>query len=175
MAGRNPKKMNSEELWNYALRTLAGRAHSTAELKEKLTRRAASNADVLETIAKLRRYGMADDKKFSEAFASSRLQNQGFGRLRVLQELRGKRVAPSVAERAVGLAFEGTDEQELARKFLERKYRGRNLAEFLEEEKNLASAYRRLRTAGFSANAALSALKERSKRVDIEEPFEEGE
>ncbi len=175
MTSRNPKKLDSEGLWNYALRALAGRSYSVAELKQKLARRAASSADIAGTIAKLREYGMADDKKFSEVFASSRLQNQGFGRFRVLQDLRGKRVAPALAENAVAAVFAGADEQELAGKFLQRKYRGKNLSEFLAEEKNLAAAYRRLRTAGFSANASLAVLRSFAKGIELEAPPEESE
>ena len=170
---RVPKKLNADALWEYALRSLASRAHSTGELRQKLARRAESSADVAATISKLRDYGLADDTKFSEAYAASRLHNQGFGQLRVLQDLRGKQVASGVAEQAVKRAFDGTDECALAAGFLERKYRSKNLREFLAEEKNLASAYRRLRTAGFSSNAAMTVLKRYANRADLDEPFEE--
>ena len=36
MAAGTPKKLDSEGLWSYALRSLAGRAHSISELREKL-------------------------------------------------------------------------------------------------------------------------------------------
>jgi regulatory protein len=163
---RTPNKLDETELWDYALRVLGRRAHSTAELKRKLALRAKSPSDVDATLTKLREYGFADDRKFSETFAGSRLQNQGFGRLRVLHELRSKRIAPTVAEQAVDKAFAGTDELQLIQNFLDRKYRGKNLAQFLQEEKNLASAYRRLRTAGFSSNGSLTILKRYSRKTD---------
>lgn len=173
MAIRKPKRLNTEELWEYALRVLAARAYSEGELRQKLATRAETAADVTGTIARLREYGLADDRKFSETFASSRLNNRGFGRLRVLRDLRGKRVPGAIAEEAVARAFSGTDEQELASAFLERKYRGKNLPAFLAEEKNFVSAYRRLRTAGFSSNTALSALKRYARNVEIDEVVEE--
>ncbi len=117
-------------------------------------------------MAKLREYGLTDDKKFSDAFASSRLANQGFGRFRVLRDLRAKQVASPVAEQAVAAAFTGTDEGELAEAFLLRKYRGKDLVAFLKEEKNLAAAYRRLRTAGFTSGSSLSILKKYSSRAE---------
>jgi regulatory protein len=43
--------------------------------------------------------------------------------------------------------------------FLARKYRARNLTVLLSEEKHLASAWRRLRYAGFSAGNSLRVLK----------------
>lgn len=169
MAYRNVKRLNTEDLWEYALRILAVRPHSEAELRQKLARRAAAPQDVAGTLARLREYGLADDQKFSELFAATRLQNEGFGRFRVLRDLRGKRVPSTVAEQAVSQAFAGTDEAELANNFLQRKYRGKNLTEFLSEEKNLASAYRRLRTAGFTSGVALSVLKRHAKGIEVED------
>ena len=160
MAGRGkPKKLDAEALWEYALRALGQRAHSTGELRQKLSRRAVSAAEVDATLAKLREYELTNDQKFSEAFAAARLQNQGFGRLRVLRDLSSRRVGRTIAERAVEKTFGEVDELTLIRRFLERRYRGKDLVEFLKEEKHLASVYRRLRTAGFTANGSLSVLK----------------
>lgn len=167
MAGRRIlKKLNESELWDYALRVLARRPHSSGELKQKLAARSQSQADVDTVMNKLREYGFADDKKFSEAFAGSRLQNQGFGRLRILHELRSKRISPAIAAQAVEKAFDGTDELQLIQSFLDRKSRGKDLKQFLKEEKNLASVYRRLRTAGFSSNGSLTILKRYSRKTD---------
>ena len=115
---------------------------------------------------KLREYGLSDDRKFSEAFASARLANQGFGPFRVLRDLQAKQVASSVASQAVASAFASSDEHELATKFLLRKYRGKDLPAFLGEEKNLASAYRRLRTAGFSSRVVWAVLKQYNHRTE---------
>lgn len=160
------KKLDADALWEYALRALGQRAHSAAEIKQKLSRRASSAHDLNAAIAKLREYGLTDDKKFSETFAYARAQNHGFGRFRVLRELQAKQVGRTVAEKAVEKIFAGTDETELVEKFLSRKYRGKDLREFLKEEKNLASVYRRLRTAGFSAGVSLAVLKRYATSVE---------
>ncbi len=175
MAARGkPKKLDADGLWEYALRVLGQRAHSAAELRQKLSRRAQSTTDVNAAMEKLGQYELTNDTKFSEAFASSRLQNQGFGRMRVLRDLRSKRVSSTVAEGAVEKTFTGTDELALIQRFLDRKYRGKNLVEFLKEEKNLASAYRRLRTAGFSSSGSFSILKRYTNSAqEWNEPAEE--
>jgi regulatory protein len=160
-----PKMLDSGGLWEYALRVLGQRAHSAAELRQKLSRRSESAVDVDGVMGKLRDYGLADDTKFSEAFASTKLETRGFGRFRVLRDLRSKSVSGSIAKAAVDKTFAGTDEGELIQQFLERKYRGKNLHEFLKQEKNLASAYRRLRTAGFSSGNSLSILKRYAERA----------
>jgi regulatory protein len=172
-ARRQPKKLDNEGLWEYALELLGERPYAIADLRKKLNGRAETAADVPSVMTKLKEYGLVNDQKFSETFASSRLQNQGFGKFRVIRELRVKRVAPKVAEEAVNKVFAGTEEKELIEQFLARKYRGKDLSEFLQEEKNLASAYRRLRTAGFTSGGAFSVLKRYAR--EMEEWEEEGE
>ena len=80
---------------------------------------------------KLLEYGYTDDQKFSESFASSRLQNEGFGKFRVLRDLQAKRVSSSVAQQAVAKIFEDADEKELIDAYLARKYRSVVLHDFL--------------------------------------------
>jgi regulatory protein len=174
-AARNSGKLSGEALWNFALRMLGDRAHSAAELKRKLIRRAEAPSDVTSVMTRLGEYGMIDDRKFSESFASARLANQGYGRFRVLRDLRSKQVPAGVADQAVADVFAGSDEKQLARDYLERKYRGKDLPTLLKEEKHFASAYRRLRLAGFSAHASLAVLKSYHNRAEEFEPGEEDE
>jgi regulatory protein len=160
MVGRpKPKKLSAEELWNYALRVLSQRAYSARELQNKLARRASSPEDLTQALAKVREYGFSDDRRFSENFASARLQNEGFGRFRVLRDLRSKQVPQEIAEQAVNKAFDNIDEQELSAQFLERKYRGKDMRALFQDEKNVANAYRRLRLAGFSSSTSLSVIR----------------
>ena len=174
MGIRNNPKLDEKSLWEYALRVLSQRAHSAGQIRQKLLKRAQSAADLEAVLAKLREYEMVDDRRFSEAFAAARLQNEGFGRYRILNDLRRKRVSAAVAEGAVNRAFTGTDEQQLIERYLTRKYRNVDLTQFLKEEKNLALAYRRLRTAGFSSGSAVAALKRYSQRVEyFSEPPED--
>ncbi len=167
---KSPVKLAGQALWDYALRLLALRPHSQGELRQKVARRAATPADTAEVLERLREYGMADDDKFSEMFATARLQNQGFGKMRVLRDLRTKRVSAKVAEEAIGKVFASTDELALVGDFLNRKYRGKDLSAFLQEDKNLMSAYRRLRLAGFASGSCMTVL--RRYRNNIPEPDE---
>ncbi len=175
MQTRKPqRKLDREELWDYALRSLGQRAQTVSEIRQKLSRRAATLDDIPATLERLREYNMLNDQRFSESFAASRLQNQGFGRFRVLRDLKGKRVSDQVATQAIEQAYSGTNEPELIDAYLVRKYRGKNLREFLAEEKNLAGAYRRLRTAGFGSSAIFSSLKKYSTALEeFTEPEEE--
>ncbi len=143
-------------------------------IASKARRRAReSSAFVQTTVDKLREYGLADDEKFSEAFASSRLQNQGFGKQRVLRDLSSKQISGKTAEQAVAKVFEHADEYELIHQFLARKYRGKDLPLFLKDEKNLTSVYRRLRMAGFASGPCLNILRQyKSDLPDVDESEE---
>ena len=154
---QKPKLFDREKLMNAALRALGSRAHSAGELREKLRKRGSSE-DVDAVMASLKESGYLDDKQFAENYAASRLQNP-LGKMRVIRDLRQRRVAPKLAEQVADEAYRDTSEPALIDQFLQRKYRGKQLGAFLADEKNLAAAYRRLRYAGFSAGASIAALK----------------
>ncbi|MBV8817069.1 MAG: RecX family transcriptional regulator [Acidobacteriaceae bacterium] len=172
---RTPKLLDAAKLYEYALRTLSGRAHSLGELREKLRRKAEHAQDIDPVLLKLKEAGYLNDRKFAEGFTASRLQNQGHGRMRVLRDLRQKRVAPKLAEQVTQEAFRDTDEAELVEAYLARHYRSKNLPVFLAEEKNLASAFRRLRYAGFSPGTSIRVLKKFSAQADELESMDQTE
>jgi regulatory protein len=176
MARRNPEPLDRTALLNYALRALAMRAMSATEMRAKLLRRAAEPELVDQVLAQLQETGFLNDRQFAEHYAAARLENQGFGKHRVLRDLRQRRVAGDVASTAVNATFEDTDERALIEQYLARKYRGVALAEFLAVDRNLLSAFRRLRLAGFSAGASIRVLKQYSQRADaLEESADEPE
>jgi len=175
MAQRTQKKLNAEALWEYALRALGGRAHSVAELSEKLRRRAAHEEDVHRVVAQLKQYGYLNDRRYAQAFAASRLENEGFGKMRVLAELRRRRVAPSIAEQAVKKTYQDIDETALIEAFLERKFRRPPPAEALADPRRMAAAYRKLRLAGFGSAAILRVLSRYNERAEELESLEDEE
>ena len=166
MAGRRTRLLDGPELLDFALRALSGRAMSIGEVRTRLHRRAATPSDVDDVLLKLKEAGYLDDARFAESYAAARRDNQGFGRMRVLQDLRSRRVSGGVADKAVHDAFAGMDEVAMVEQYLARKYRSVNLPLFLGQEKNLASAFRRLRGAGFSASTAIRVLKRYAARAD---------
>jgi regulatory protein len=169
---RKPRPLDAEGLWSYALKTLGGRAHSIGELREKLRRRAERVSDIDDVIARLKEHGYLDDKRFAEGFASSRLANERFGRGRVIQDLRQRRVAPAVAESTVQRVYEEVDEQALIEEWIRRKYRTAPREGIFQEEKDLAAAYRRLLRAGFRTGEIVRALKKFAKNPDLLDGFE---
>jgi regulatory protein len=151
---------------------LAGRAHSTGELREKLRRRAERAADVEELLARLKDVGYLDDRRYAEAFASARLANEKFGRTRVIQDLRHHRVAPSLAERTVQRVYQDVEEEALIEDFIRRKYRLAEREGLFREDKDLAAAYRRLLRAGFRSGEIIRVLKRFARNPDLLDAFE---
>ncbi|MBY0373278.1 MAG: RecX family transcriptional regulator [Bryobacteraceae bacterium] len=166
LALRKIRQLEAPALREYALGLLGRRALSTGEVRRKLKERALNPADIDPLIADLRERGFLNDERFAESYASARLANQGFGAQRVLRDLRQRRVAAPVAQDAVREAFAETDEVALIEAYLKRRYRGKDLPTLLAEEKNLASAFRRLRTAGFGASNSIRVLRRFSQRAD---------
>ncbi|MEO8099925.1 MAG: RecX family transcriptional regulator [Acidobacteriota bacterium] len=153
------KLLEREALTSYAAQALAARAQSVSELRTRLLRKASRKEDVEEILGYLKESGYMDDKRFAGSFAEWRKENQGLGKARVVRDLMARRVAPAVAQAAAESVYQGTDEVTLIEAFLARKYRGKNLRVLLAEPKNLASAYRKLRTGGFSGGNSIRVLK----------------
>jgi regulatory protein len=170
---RKKAPLPAEALWDFAVKTLAARAHSTGELRRKLVGRAERAADVEDAITRLREYGYLNDSRFAENFAGAKLENQGVGRSRVLRDLRERRVSPELAQRTVDRVYKEVDEMELIASFIRRKVRTKApLPEALEDPKILASAYRKLIRAGFGSSNVIRALKRIAKRQDLLDGFE---
>ena len=172
MEERKVRHLDREGLWNYALKALGARAHSTGELRVKLQRRAARAEDVEETLGRLKESKYLDDRRFAEGYATARLANEGFGKTRVLQDLRHRRVAPSLAEKTVKAVYEEVDESALIEEWVRRKYRTAQREGLFQEDKDLASAYRRLLRAGFRTGEIVAVLKKFAKNPDLLDSFE---
>lgn len=162
---RKIKKLAAEALWEHALHCLDRKAYSAADLQQKLKSRADSPKTLQTVMNKLREYGLLNDRKFAESFATTRLEGRAYGASRVIRDLRARRVAAKTAEQAVRQVYGEVDEADLIRQYLKRKFRSKDLEQFLREEKNLVSAYRRLRTAGFSGGSSIKVLKEFTHRA----------
>lgn len=165
--------LDSDALWHYALKVLGARAYSSNELREKLRRRAEHVEDVEVTMSRLKDCGYLNDQRFAEGFAHSRLHNEGFGKTRVMQDLRHRRVAPALAETTVQKLYQDVDESALIEDWIRRKYRTADRETLFKEDKNLAAACRRLLRAGFRAGEIVRVLKRFAKNPDLLDALED--
>ncbi|MBI1791748.1 MAG: regulatory protein RecX [Acidobacteria bacterium] len=165
-------RLSADALWDYAVKTLAGRSQSSSELRRKLAAKAERAEDVDAVLARLKEYGYLNDRQFAESYAGARLENRGLGKSRVLRDLRARRVAPAVAERAVAKAYSGVDENSLIEQFVDRKILRLRSGALFQDPKELASAYRKLIRAGFTSGNVLRVLKRLAKDPEIVDGFQ---
>jgi regulatory protein len=136
--------------------------------------RAANPSDSDAVIDRLKDIGYLDDRRFAEGYATARVENEGFGRMRVLNDLRARRVSGEMADQAVERAIGDKSEADLIDAFIERRMHSVFTGGKIDDEKKLAAAYRKLRRAGFTSGPILSALKRIAARPEeLEEPLEE--
>jgi regulatory protein len=83
--------LNEAGLYDYAVKSLARRMRSEAELRRLMKPRvepdAQSEAAISAVVARLKEHGYLNDAAFAETYARLRQQNEKFGVRRVRQDL----------------------------------------------------------------------------------------
>ncbi|MGH2598454.1 MAG: regulatory protein RecX [Dehalococcoidia bacterium] len=102
-----------------ALRLLAARPRSEAEVRQRLLRRGLPHDVIVDTIARLREYGYLNDAEFARFWVESRSGANPRGRYVVRRELRAK----GVDQETVDTALEGLTEEASAAKAARKKAR----------------------------------------------------
>ena len=129
MAFSRPKKKSysENELYDYAVGALGRRMRTIAELK-RLMRARVEDAEseygktLIElVIRRLKDQGYLNDSQYAASFTSLRKDNQKFGRMRIVTDLKIKGVHGDVIEKAVDAAFDGVNEEKHAREYLRKK------------------------------------------------------
>jgi len=166
------KRLNAPGLWEYALKALSGRAHSTGELRQKLLRRAERPEDIDDILGRLKDHGYLNDRRYAESFATARLENEKLGGSRVVRDLRQRRVAPELAETTVRDVYRDVDEVTLIEDWVRRKYRLAPRDSLFQSDKDMASAFRRLMRAGFRSGDILRVLKRFARNPELLDNFE---
>jgi regulatory protein len=160
MSFPRPKKTESEdELYQYAVGALARRMRSVADLKRLLRRKVESETEYGQTlveliIRKLKDQGYLNDARYAAAYSSYRRDNEKFGRRRVITDLKVKGVHPEVIEQAVESVYDEVNEEQQARKYLQRKRLAKP-----KDQKQAARVFRQLMRAGFGPKTIFTILK----------------
>ena len=163
-----PRKLNSEqELYGAALRALMRRAYSVHDMRAYLEKRAERESAVPPVLDRLKEHKYLDDVRYALEFARSRADSRRQGRFRIARELRARGVPHRHIEAALDAIFAETDEAALLRKRLQRKLA---LLRGPLDQKRLASLYRSLLRAGFSADVIRAELRSAAKSTLAELP-----
>jgi regulatory protein len=152
-----PRQVETEmELYEAAVRALMRRAYSVHEMKQLLGRRTEDDHLLRTVMDRLKRAKMIDDERFAKQFVRQRTEIRRQGKFRIARDLRARGVLDRHIEAALEEAAKETDEGAIVRQRLERKLRS-----FRGEigENKVASMYRSLLRAGFSADVVRRELE----------------
>jgi regulatory protein len=148
-----------------AVKLLAAKPRSIAELRERLAERCSSKTVIETVIARLREYGYLDDERYALGYASSKVRQQPIGRRRLELSLQRKKVDRAVADEALDQVFAETPEEELLDRALEKRVRLRGRPKTRAEAKSL---FDHLLRQGFPFEMVSQKVRAVSK-ADLEE------
>ena len=147
---------DSDEAYGRAVKYLAYRARSEAELRTRLARAGFAPAAIAPVLEKLRALKFLDDEAFARGFARARIEDRGYGPLRLERELRQKGVAPALVGRILDEAFDKHQGKERAKALLEKRFRGKDLG----ERKTLYRAISFLRRRGYRDSVIAEIIRQ---------------
>lgn len=115
-----------------AVRLLARREHGLAELADKLAQKGYIDADIQDALATCQRQGFQSDLRFAESICRTRVR-QGYGPVRIRQELQSKQISREIIEDA--LRAEQENWLDHATRAWEKKYEISDDASFADKQK----------------------------------------
>ena len=155
---RTAKTYDEESLYEYAIGALGRRMRTVAEIKRLMRNRVAAQPEgdlLIELVVmRLKAQSYLNDSSYAESYSRLRKENEKFGRMRVVQDLKVKGVHADIIEKVVGAAYDDVNEEQLAREFLRRKRIVKPA-----DQKQAARVFRTLVRAGFASRVIFRILK----------------
>ena len=143
-----------------ALKMLARRELSEAQVRQRLARGGYQPDEIDLAVARLRDERAIDDARAAEAIARTQTAVRGRGKLRVQREIQAAGVGRAEAQRAVDEVFRDIDSDALLEAALARRLRGR---ERIADDREFQRLFRYLASQGFHADKILNALNRRRR------------
>jgi len=141
---RNPENSNlspedkRRRVFQRAVKLLAAKPRSTAELRERLLEtKGASKTAVEEVVTRLSEYGYLDDERYAFGYASLTIKQKPVGRKRLERDLMLKKVERKTADEALDIVFNETSEEQLIDRAIEKRLRLRGRPQTREDAKKL--------------------------------------
>jgi regulatory protein len=157
-AKKKSTPLDENALYDYAVKALGRRMRTVAELKRLMRSRVESGepgeSKIDRVIARLKTQRYLNDTSYAASYTRLRQENQSFGKRRVRQDLIQKGVHADVIAKTLDSAYEDVNEEELARRHLERKR-----VQKPANDKEAARVMRMLVRAGFSTGVIFKILK----------------
>jgi regulatory protein len=144
-----------------ALKMLARRELSEAQVRQRLARRGHEENVIDEAMARLKAERAIDDARVAEAIARTETAVKRRGRQRVLRRIESAGIARSTAAKAVKGAFEDIDVAALLDAALAKRLRG---GARINDDREFQRLYRYLLGQGFDADQVMRKLETRRRR-----------
>ena len=144
-----------------ALKMLARRELSEAQIRQRLARRGESQESIDEAIARLKSDRSIDDERVAGAIARTQAAGRNRGRRRVLQQIEAAGIDKSIASRAVDQVFEDLDPDALLSASLEKRLHGRD---HIADDREFQRLFRYLSAQGFESDKILAHLRKYQPR-----------
>lgn len=154
----------SKPVFITALRMLAGKRLSRAQLSKKLRDRGFAPDVVREAVAECERRKYIDDRTFAQLFVTSALEKKPIGPMRLMRDLLKQGIDAELAREIIAQTDADHDER------IDRAIHKLELARPGERFDRLA---RRLVTQGFTAPAVARALRRRAAQGPVMQELEE--
>jgi regulatory protein len=151
--------------FQHAVKLLAAKPRSIAELRERLAERCSSKTVIETVISRLREYGYLDDERYALTYAASKVRQQPIGRRRLELSLARKKVDRAVADEALNQVFAETPEEDLIDRAIEKRIRLRGRPKTRAEAKTL---FDHLLRQGFQFELVADKVRAASK-AELEE------
>ena len=155
---KKSEPLSEAALYEYAVNALGRRMRTVAELSRLMRSRVEpgehGKAKIDAVLVRLKEYGYLNDADYAANYTRLRQENASFGKRRVRQDLAVKGVHPELIASTLETAYQDVNEEELARRHVERKG-----VKKPSNEKEAARVMRMLMRAGFSSSVIYAILK----------------
>jgi regulatory protein len=146
----------SDDTYLTALKMLARRELSEAQLRQRLLRRQHDPDAIDAALTRLKSERSLDDERVAGAIARSETNLKKRGRFRVTRQIEAAGIASSIAKRVVDETFAAIDGDALLTQALARRLRGRTR---IEDDREFQRLYRYLVAQGFEPDRVMALLR----------------
>jgi regulatory protein len=145
-----------EDTYLTALKMLARRELSEAQLRQRLARRQHDPEAIEAALARLKADRSLDDERVAGAIARSETSLKKRGKHRVTRQIEAAGIASSIARRVVDETFATIDGDALLTQALTKRLRGRTR---IEDDKEFNRLFRYLVAQGFEPGRVIALLR----------------
>ena len=146
----------SDDTYLTALKMLARRELSEAQLRQRLLRRQHDPDAIEAALTRLKSERNLDDERVAGAIARSETNLKNRGRFRVTRQIEAAGIASSIAKRVVDETFAAIDGDALLTQALARRLRWRTR---IDDDREFQRLYRYLVAQGFEPDRVMALLR----------------